>query len=93
MENPPYRYFNQYKDIETEEIFPIEDTEVLEFEKNNIILKSKIPISLIEPNMYIKNFNLIQKKYYKSLNYLPQDKAIKYIKTLNLLTSKRNKYK
>lgn len=56
-------------------------------------IKSKIPISLIEPNMYIKNFNLIQEKYYKSLNYLPQDKAIKYINTLNLLTSKRNKYK
>lgn len=91
LENPPWEYFNKYIDIETEEVIKFDKKEISKFEKNNIILKSKIPISFVSPNAYQSNFYIIQQKYYQMLNYIPQDKAIKYIKTRTKIPLQRKK--
>lgn len=91
LENPPWEYFNKYRNLETEEIIDIDKTDVPEFEKNNTIVKSKIPTSLVSPNAYTFSFYAIQQKYYQALNYTNQDNAIKYIKARTKLPLQRRK--
>lgn len=94
LENPPWDYFNKYRDLETEEIIDINKKDVSGFEKHNIILKSKIPTSLTSPDAYLNSFQLFQQQYYRALNHTTQKQAIKYIKVRTKLSPRRkNEYR